>query len=169
MVEAQLNIYHHFCSQTVAWGPTSWRCVCCCQIWCLQGGQLWNPHPPPGLCPLGGSPHCPRGREECWEGQAQRGKERTAGGRLGPGPTSTTLFLSVPFSPSFLSLFPPPSLPRSIPSFLSSFLYFSFFFFWWGLIRGWAQRQGRVEGWGRALDCLFYLLILTRLAVSTCR
>lgn len=22
MVEAQLNIYHHFCSQTVAWGPT---------------------------------------------------------------------------------------------------------------------------------------------------
>lgn len=21
MVEAQLNIYHHFCSQTVAWGP----------------------------------------------------------------------------------------------------------------------------------------------------
>lgn len=21
MIEAQLNIYHHFCSQTVAWGP----------------------------------------------------------------------------------------------------------------------------------------------------
>lgn len=88
MVEAQLNIYHHFCSQTVAWGPSQLEVHVLLSDRSPTGDRTLGPIPTTSLCSLGVRAHCPR--EKSWEGS-----EGTGVGRWGPGPTSITQWPSL--------------------------------------------------------------------------
>lgn len=87
MVEAQLNIYHHFCSQTVAWGPNQLEVHVLLSDRRPTGDRTLGPIPTTSLCSLGVCAHCPR--EKSWGGHMEGSKD-TGVGRWGPGPTSIT-------------------------------------------------------------------------------
>lgn len=87
MVEAQLNIYHHFCFQTVAWGPNQLEVHVLLSDRTPAGHMTLGPIPTTSLCSLGVRAHCPR--EKSWGGHME-GREGAGAGKWGPGPTSIT-------------------------------------------------------------------------------
>lgn len=58
MVEAQLNIYHHFCSQTAAWGPNQLEVHVLLSDRMSTGGMTLGPIPTTSLCSLSVRAHC---------------------------------------------------------------------------------------------------------------
>lgn len=77
MVEAQLNIYHHFLLSNSGMGDqTSWRCMCCTDR-TPAGHMTLGPIPTTSLCSLGVRAHCPR--EKSWGGHME-GREGAGAG-----------------------------------------------------------------------------------------
>lgn len=89
MVEVQLNIYHLFCSQTVAWGPNQLEVhVLLSNLKMPTGDTALGPTPATQPLPSRSMYSLPTGGKL---GRAHTEHREGAGvGRLGPGPTSTT-------------------------------------------------------------------------------
>lgn len=84
MVKAQLNIYHHFCSQTVAWGPNQLEVHVLLSDLMPTGDITLGAMPSAWPLPSGSMYSLPTGGEP---GKGTHGVER---GKMGPDPTSTT-------------------------------------------------------------------------------
>lgn len=108
MVEAQLNIYHHFCSQTGAWGPNQLEVHVLLSDLMSTGDRTLGPTPTAWLLPLGDALTAHRRR--AGKGTHTEWREATDAGGLRAGPTSTTLGQSLCPLPLPLSPSPLPSL-----------------------------------------------------------
>lgn len=97
MMEAQLNIYHHFYSQTVAWGPNQLEVHVLLSDPMPLGDMTLGLPPTASLCSLGARAHCPR--EESWGGHTEGREGAGMGRQTGPGSHSHHL-VAVSLSPS---------------------------------------------------------------------
>lgn len=113
MVEAQLNIYHHFCSQTGAWRPNQLEVHVLLSDLMSTGDRTLGPTPTAWLLPLGDALTAHRRR--AGQGTHTEWREATHAGGLGAGPTSTILGQSLCPLPPLLSR----PLPLPFPPFSS--------------------------------------------------
>lgn len=87
MMEAQLNIYHHFYSQTVAWGPNQLEAHVLLSDPMPSGDMTLGLPPTASFCSLGA--HCPR--DESWGGHTEGREGAGMGRQTGSGSPSLSL------------------------------------------------------------------------------